>query len=256
MDKLIDTPITFISYPPGACGTFLAALVHYFFFPQTGIKFDSIGSGHANKHIHHINDLYLNSLYDDFGKAIIENTKYDEWSRDDRIGYLRQNGYHPGMYNHIIISLHCADLNLFYEAFPHAKIIKIDIDNDDYEICIFNMTYKRLLGDPNCPFIPSLLKLSKNFEKNPEEEKQNFLNLNIKKLRWLDSELLKWSNNHFNIVNERILRTSFKEIISLDEEEFLDKILEFYDMYLEKEIYNNAIDALVHYRLIQPRLPE
>lgn len=250
---IIDKNLVFVSYPPGAGGWFLCALAHYFYYPDDGIKFDTVGSGHANKNIRQFNDMYSDGLQSDFGKAIINGTSYDKWTKAERIEQI-QAAEHPFTYDNLVISTHLADLNIVHESFSNAKFIKIDIEPSDVRKCRYNMLYKRMTQ------YPEFMKgLAEEYGKDPEEEMKKLFPLTAKNLDsfyWIDAEILRFKNDNFNTDVANVLNITYSDLLTQDEEVFLDTLLEFLDLLPEQHVYETALDALMRYRLTQPRVPQ
>lgn len=243
--------LIFVNYPPGAGGWFLCALVHYLYNPTDEIQFDNLGSGHANKNVRQFNDMYPCGLLSDLGRAIINKSHYDTWPTGERKEFIKA-ARHPFSYNDLVISLHCADLDLVHETFNDAKFIKINISHSDIRRCRYNLLFKRMAQ------YPELMRgLALDYGKNVEEETAKLSQLtrdNLESFNWIDPEIIKFSNNDF-CSTKNVLNVNYSDLLSQDEEVFLNSILEFLDLYISPHVYESAVDALMRYRATQPIIP-
>jgi len=142
MHKLKDLPILFVHYPAGSGGWFLASLLYNASDPIHAFIFDQIGSSYANKQIRTINNFYTEFAKSEKGMQIIQDTDYDSFSLEDRIAYLHDTlksvkGAPLERVPHVI-AISCCNINVFMQAFPQAKCIQINIEQDDLLVCTAN----------------------------------------------------------------------------------------------------------------------
>jgi hypothetical protein len=246
---LINCPIIFISYPLGAGGTFLASMLQKALTPQVELVVDSKGSGHGNTYIRHAQGMYKDNLFSDIGKAIVNDTHYDRWSVKERIEHL-QNNLIP-VHFPTVISLHCANLDIFLQAYPTAKFICIDITTDQIKQCRFNTLYKAIRDNTTL-----LNGLTEKYKQDYNECVERLKNLNIENLeffKWLDEEILFVSAKKKYELNN-VLHISYSDYLEGDETLFLQSIFEFCN--LDMTHFDEVLDGLVWYRLSQPRMPD
>lgn len=245
-----DKNLIFVHYPPGSGGWFLCSLIHFFHHPLSGIKFDQVGSGHANLHVRQVNDMYSCGLLSELGKEIIHGNT-DNFSQDKKIEYL-QNFNHPFNFDNLVLSLHTVNLDLFLQAFPQSKFITISISLDEIIKCRFNVLYKRFKNSPQL-----FEGLANQYGKNYQEEWIKLQRLNytdLENFSWIDNEIHKFGNSS-DRKDHRIYDISYNDLLTKDSEVFLDNLLEFFDLWPQEHEYFYAVNALEHYRQIQPKLP-
>lgn len=249
MKTLTELPIIFVNYPLGAGGWFLSSMIQKGLTPSVNLQVDRNGSGHANTYVYHINNFYHDNLLSDIGKAIIADTDYDKWSREDRLVHLHNSvkinaNSVPG----IVISLHCVNLDLFIDAFPNAKFVCIDIEPHHVRKCRFNVLHKALKEKPE------LLKgLAVEYNKPYNEclEKINNLSTNLDYFDWVDNEVKKFSPKKKYSLNN-ILHVQYEEYLTGEEDTFLEKLFNFFNIAVTEEI----VDSLALYRFSQPQVPQ
>jgi hypothetical protein len=243
-----DHPIIFICYPLGAGGTFLASMIQKALTPEVNLTVDSKGSGHGNTYISHIQGVYKDNLFSDIGRAIVNDTDYETWTTAQRIEHL-QNFIIP-FHKPTVISLHCANLDIFIEAFPNAKFICIDTTSDQIERCRFNVLHKAISG--NVSLLTGLVaKYNQDFNECVGRI-QNLTVENLEFFKWLDEEILFVSAKK-KYVLDNLLHISYADYLDGDENAFLQPIFEFCN--LDASQYNELVDGLMWYRLSQPRMP-
>jgi hypothetical protein len=240
--------IIFVNYPLGAGGTFLASMIQKALTPEVDLVVDNKGSGHGNKYISHVQGAYQDGLMSEIGRAIVNDTDYDRWSVDQRIDHL-QNFIFP-FSRPTVISLHCANVGVFIQAFPNAKFVCIDITPDQILQCRFNVLYKAIKDN-----VTLFHGLAKKYQQDLDEcvdRIQNLNQTNLEFFSWLDTEIMSVSaNKDYKLDN--MIHVSYRDYLEGDEIEFLKPIFEF--CKLDMRFFNEIVDALVWYRFSQPRMP-
>lgn len=257
MIKLTGHSIIFIQYPTGAGGWFLASLLHYAVDQSTPFKFDRYGSGHANQSIRLANNWYDDIVASPIGMAIIHNDEFDKYSKEERIEYLKTNltaTPHSTLGTPHVIALHCIDINLFLEAFPNSKCIQININQDDLLKCTGLFLKKKLA-----------FQQFSNFADHFNVARSQHLAL-FNKLQHIQmyedlysfdwavpyiQSLLKNVANDANF-SDRFFEIMFTDLMTADANQFMQSILQFLDLNVSPEVYNNLIEYLETYRNQQP----
>lgn len=254
MNYLHELPVIFVNYTLGSGGWFLASLIQKWINPLLDLKIDKHGSGHANTFIYHINNFYKDYMHSDLGESVIHNSNLETYDQNQRIRYLRHSvGINNPTRETIVVSLHCADLQIFLDAFPEAKFICIDVTRDEILKCRFNFLYKAIAARPEL-----FQGMAKMYQKSLNESLTQIKNLNkenLEKLSWVDPEIIKFIPKEVYNSN-RVTNVSYKDYINGDEIVFLDKIAEFLNLDITQEQFNDAVASLVTYRFSQPLLPQ
>jgi hypothetical protein len=187
-------------------------------------------------------------LLSDIGRAIVDDTHYETWTTAQRIEHL-QNCI-IAFARPTVISLHCANLDIFIEAFPNAKFVCIDTTSDQIARCRFNVLHKAISGNFNL-----LTGLVAKYKQDYAECVNRIQNLNMENLeffKWLDEEIMFVSaKKKYTLHN--VLHISYADYLEGDENEFLQPIFEFCN--LDSLQFDKLVDGLVWYRLSQPRMP-
>jgi len=250
---LHELPVIFVNYTLGSGGWFLASLIQKWENPAVDLVIDSKGSGHANTFIRHINNFYKDYLHSDIGQAIVHNKFWDQYSRNQRIEHLQKSAKIEKNNNQcIVISLHCADLEIFIEAFPLAKFVSISIDHAHLMTCRYNFLYKAIASRPE------LFKgMAEEYQVDLDlslEQIKNLNKINLEKLSWVDPEIIKFMPK-VSYPYDNVISVNYNDYMFADEIKFLDTIAEFLNVDIVKEQFDQTVDTLVAYRLSQPRLP-
>jgi hypothetical protein len=254
MKYLDQLPVVFVNYTPGSGGWFLASLIQQFINPSLNLTIDRKGSGHANTFIYHINNFYKDYMHSEIGESIIHNTNLQTYSLTDRIEYLKQSVKINNPTNEtIVISLHCADLEIFLQAFPCAKFVCININDEHILKCRYNLLYKAMQARPEL-----LQGLAKMYQKDYDQCVQWSKNLtkeNLEKFDWIDAEVRKFMPES-SYAQDNVMNVDYDNYINGDEIIFLDSIIEFLDLNIDQKQFDDGVASLVTYRFSQPRLPQ
>jgi hypothetical protein len=253
MKNLHEFPVVFVNYTLGSGGWFLASLIQQWFNPLLTVLIDKSGSGHANTFIYQINNFYKDQMHSDIGISVVNNLHHNVYSQTDRIEYL-QNSININNPNNttIVVSLHCADMDIFLEAFPNAKFVCINITPDEIIKCRFNFLYKAIAARPE------LFKgIADNHGKDLTDSLIRIKNLNKENLEyfsWTDPEIIKFMpKKHYRSKN--VVNVNYADYINGNEMIFLDTIAEFLDIDITQEQFDESVANLVTYRFSQPPLP-
>ncbi len=253
MNYLHELPVIFVNYTLGSGGWFLAALIQKWENPNVDVVIDNKGSGHANVYIRHINNFYRDYMHSDLGQAVVHDIKWDQFDQKQRIEYLQQSvKISKSDSSAIVISLHCANIDLFITAFPTAKFICINIDQDHILQCRYNFLFKAISSRPEL-FHGMAKEHNKNLDTSLHQI-QNLNKQNFEALSWVDPEIVKFIPKKI-AGNKNIMNVYYKDYLWGNEYEFLDSIAEFLNVQINQEQFNETVDMLVNYRLSQPRLP-
>jgi hypothetical protein len=255
MQKLTELPLVFVNYPSGAGGWFLASMLQQCVNPKLELVVDHLGSGHANTYIYHINMFYRDKLLSEIGKSIIDNANYHEFSKDQRILHLQDSvGINNFTDRYLMISLHCANLDIFQAAFPQAKFININIDDHNIETCRYNTLYKALKVRPE--LFEGMVDTYKKDYNECLARVQDLNRENLEWFNWIDHEIKKFNPNNRYENSEHVLNVSYDEYMSTIDELFLSKLLNFLNLDIDDELFDKTIGNLVLYRISQPKLPQ
>jgi len=255
MTKLTEVPVVFIHYPTGAGGWFLSAIIHYSFDQSVPFRFDQVGSGHANDHVRYINNFYTDVTLTKEYELIMSDSKYDEFSWDDRIKFLQDNIVANRTDITHTISLHCKNINVFLEAFPNSKCIQITIEDDDWLVCAGNFLYKRLMTK-------TLFNVfcEKNGVTDIETAYQKFLKIkdsreNLEYFAWATAyvESTAKSLPNFTQFDNRIMEITFKEYMFDELDNVLTAMLNFAEVKYDRHLYDELYGYVLRYRLEQPK---
>jgi len=253
MKNLHELQVVFVNYAIGSGGWFLASLIQKWINPLLTLKIDKNGSGHANTYIYHINSLYKDFMHSDIGLSIINDLKYDTYSENQRIEYLKDSIKISNVTDSImVVSLHCANLDIFLKAFPSAKFICINITTDEILRCRFNFLYKAMVARPEL-----FEGMIKTHGKNLDESLTKLKHLNKENLdyfEWTDAEIIKFMPKEF-YSSDKVMNVQYSDYINGDDAVFLDSIAEFLNLNINQEQFDEAVEDLVTYRFSQPPLP-
>lgn len=254
MKKLHELPIIFVNYTIGSGGWFLSSLIQKWINPSLDLIIDRKGSGHANTFIYHINNFYKDYMHSDIGVSVINNSNLDVYSQEQRVKYLKNSIKITNPNNDaIVISLHCADLDIFINAFPNAKFICINITLEEIRRCRFNVLYKAVSARPEL-FDGMVATHNKNLDECMSKLKT--LNKeNLEFFSWVDVEVIKFIP-HRSYNSNNVINVDYDSYINGDEIVFLDKIAEFLDLDIDQSQFDDAVASLVTYRFSQPPLPQ
>jgi hypothetical protein len=257
MKKLSDLPVLLVHYPTGSGGWFLASLLHYAVDQTIQIKFDSTGSGHANQSIKLINNWYDHIIPTAIGQAIIHDSQYDIYTQQQRIEFLKDSLFATELFDKNILhvlSLHCVNINIFMQALPLSKCIQININQDDLLKCTGLFLKKKLA-----------FQQFSNFADHFNVARSQHLAL-FNKLQHIQmyedlysfdwavpyiQSLLKNVANDANF-SDRFFEIMFTDLMTADADQFMQSILQFLDLNVSPEVYNNLIEYLETYRNQQP----
>jgi hypothetical protein len=251
--KLHEFPIIFVNYTIGSGGWFLASLIQKWIDPSLTLQIDKTGSGHANTYIYHINSLYADFMHSDIGLSIVDDLNYNTYSENQRIEYLRDSiKINNPLNNALVVSLHCANLNIFLKAFPSAKFICINITTAEIIRCRFNFLYKAMAARPEL-FKGMITKHNKNLEESLAKIK-NLTRENLNYFEWTDAEIIKFMPE-ISYNSDKVMNVQYANYINGDELVFLDAIAEFLNLNISQEQFDQAVADLVTYRFSQPPVP-
>ena len=254
MKKLHELPIIFVNYAIGSGGWFLSSLIQKWINPSLDLIIDRKGSGHANTFIYHINNFYKDYMHSDIGLSVINNSNLDVYSQEQRIKYLKNSiKINNPNDDAIVISLHCADLNIFLNAFPNAKFICINITLEEIRKCRFNVLYKAVSARPEL-FEGMITTHNKNLDECMSKLKT--LNKeNLEYFSWVDAEVIKFMPKNFYDA-DNVINVDYDSYLNGDDIIFLDKIAEFLDLDIDQAQFDDAVVSLITYRFSQPPLPQ
>ena len=254
MKKLHELPIIFVNYTIGSGGWFLSSLIQKWINPSLDLIIDRKGSGHANTFIYHINNFYKDYMHSDIGLSVINNSNLDVYSQEQRVKYLKNSIKINNPNNDaIVISLHCAELDIFLNAFPNAKFICINITPEEIRRCRFNVLYKAVSARPEL-FHGMVAAHNKDLDECMSKLKT--LNKeNLEFFSWVDAEVIKFMP-HISYNSNNVINVDYDSYLNGNDIVFLDKIAEFLELDIDQAQFDDAVASLITYRFSQPPLPQ
>jgi hypothetical protein len=252
--KLHELPIIFVNYTIGSGGWFLSSLIQKWINPSLDLIIDRKGSGHANTFIYHINNFYKDYMHSDIGLSVINNSNLDVYSQEQRVKYLKNSIKINNPNNDaIVISLHCAELDIFLNAFPNAKFICINITPEEIRRCRFNVLYKAVSARPEL-FHGMVAAHNKDLDECMSKLKT--LNKeNLEFFSWVDAEVIKFMP-HISYNSNNVINVDYDSYLNGNDIVFLDKIAEFLELDIDQAQFDDAVASLITYRFSQPPLPQ
>lgn len=257
MTKLADHPMLLIHYPTGAGGWFLASLLHYAYDQRHPLSFDNVGSGHANQHIRLINNWYDEIIPTAIGEALIHDYHYDMYTEQQRIDFLRDNLSATELFDKNtvhVLSLHCANINVFMKALPYSKCIQINVNDDDLLKCTGLFLKKKLSFEQFAIFAQQF---------SVPEYQYSSLFQKLQHIQTLDDLVdFHWAVPYItslqkNVENDtefdtRMFEIMFTDLMTANADQLIQSLLTFMEHTVSQQTYDNLINYLETYRNQQP----
>ena len=260
MKRMHDSKTIFVQYPVGAGGWFLTSLIYHRYDQYDSFEFDQQGSGHGNRAIQYINNFYKDFLRSEKGEHILEDTGYEQFSKDQRIEHMRESLLvSPQANNNApqVVSLHCKNIDIFLEAFPNSKCIQINIDQQDLITCTFNYLFKILSVTPiNFETFCAERGIIGDDFKVAQEKIKNLTRENMDYFKWVTPFIEKTAKSKLNdpIYDNRIFEIDYKDYMTDSPHAILTAMFDFLDSPIESQLLDTLAGYMLTYRSLQPKL--
>lgn len=247
MKLLKNKPIIFVHYPKGASGWFLASLLHQGFDPTASLLVDKNGGTNHNLEIQQTNNfLYL--LSTDTGKIL---TTTIDLIPDDIIFLQRSAEYFDEKLECHVISIHCANINVFLKAFPNSKCIQLIVEPQYKLYCLYNWLTKIISHSDK-----SFIDLCNEYGKDPETLKDVFDNLTMENVQAFEFAMDKVNLTAKQVPNDmhfddRILEIDYVDFMTDDADFLSTAILNFVHGTYSDKLYDNFVKNIINYRFSQ-----